>query len=62
MLLHSFKAQGQKIMFHVHAMGNIVTGVEFVIKTWNFFYPYECHFIYLFEFLVLAKFLHGSFC
>jgi hypothetical protein len=23
-------------MFHVHAMGNIVSGVEFVIKTWTF--------------------------
>ncbi len=40
MLLCSFKAQGQKIMFHIYAMGNIITGVEFVIKTWTFFYPY----------------------
>jgi hypothetical protein len=47
-LLCSFKAQGQKIMFHIHAMSNIVSGVEFVIKTWNFFYPYGRHFIYLF--------------
>jgi hypothetical protein len=28
-------------MFHIYAMGNIVTGVEFVIKTLTFFYPYE---------------------
>jgi hypothetical protein len=24
-------------MFHVRAMGNILNGVEFVIKTWTFF-------------------------
>jgi len=24
-------------MFRIHAMGNIVSGVEFVIKTWNVF-------------------------
>jgi hypothetical protein len=24
-------------MFHIYAMGNIVGGVEFVIKTWTFF-------------------------
>jgi len=50
-------------------MGNIVSGVEFVIKTWTFFilmgpiYILFYLFIYLFcEFLVLAKFLHGSLC
>ncbi len=37
MLLGSFKAQGPNIMFHIHAMSNIVSGVEFVIKTWTFF-------------------------
>jgi len=36
-LVCSFKAQGQKIMFHIYAMRNIVGGVEFVIKTWTFF-------------------------
>jgi hypothetical protein len=33
-LLCSFKAQGQKIMFHLFAMGNTVTRAEFFILMW----------------------------
>jgi len=47
-LVCSFKARGQKIMFHIYAMGNIVGGVEFVIKTWIFFILRHGSFFFLF--------------
>jgi hypothetical protein len=66
-LLCSFRAQGQKIMFHVHAMGNVVNGVELVIKTWTFFIlmagSFYFYFIFIFyECLVLFMFQHGNLC
>jgi hypothetical protein len=44
-------------MFHVHAMGNIVSGVEFVINIWIFKKLWEVvffffFFFFFFEFLV----------
>jgi hypothetical protein len=50
-LVCSFNARGQKIMFHIYAMGNIVGGVEFVIKTWTFFiFMHANVFFFLFSF------------
>jgi hypothetical protein len=64
MLLCSFKAQGQKIMFHIYAMGNIVGGVEFVITYGPFLWQCVCVCVCVFfwSFFVLAKFLHDNLC
>ncbi len=65
-MLCSFKAQGQKIMFHIYAMGNIVGGVEFVIKHGPFsclcMAMCACVCVFFGVFSVLAKFLHGNLC
>jgi hypothetical protein len=53
-------------MFHIYAMGNIVGGVEFVIKHGPFsclcMAMCACVCVFFGVFSVLAKFLHGNLC